>query len=112
MLITNINKAAYHGNLTFFIQLRGELSSIFVDELTRLINAWFVTGMYGAYGGYLHSLSPVVHSKTTVEWRTDMGSSSDHAIEALVDLLNNFNTSFNGRPGFNPIERITIGYNR
>ncbi len=77
--------------LAFTLYLDQPLKQVELENgLRELIEAWFLVGLYGGFGGYFHHMSSIGFDENLVEWQVDMGSSSTQALDVLINCLETF----------------------
>ncbi len=74
-------------------------------ELRTLIEAWFLVGLYGGFGGYFHHMSSISFDENLVEWQVDMGSSSTQALDVLITCLETF-----GQDNDVAMKKLVLGF--
>jgi hypothetical protein len=75
--------------LSFVLEFARPLTLAEQEQVSSLIDAWYLLGVYGGYDGNLHYLSKVTYNSSSPvsHWSVDMGSARDRAVTVLTRAL-------------------------
>jgi hypothetical protein len=84
----------YWEGLDFTLSVGSELTDSQRDVLEKIVGAWYVLGGYGAFTGEFHMISAIGFNANAegvdVEWRVDMGTAPECALDVLIRALEGF----------------------
>ena len=99
--------------LGFTVALDGALSEDSFKYLNELINAWYMVGFYGGFGGtgFHHLAEPEYDEEDLlVSWTVDMGDvMPEQAVEVLATILDGFSQPTHSGPS-PTFKELIIGF--
>ena len=91
------------GALTLSIRFAEPLSEGQWEDLLDLVRSWYMTGFWGAFGGFVHRLHDISSGGRSMKFVVDFGSAETMAVHTLLLAILGF-ASETGE-----IDRIALG---
>jgi hypothetical protein len=91
------------GYMSFSVKFKEGLSDGQWEDLVAVLRSWFLSGFWGGFGGYLHSLDSLTNGGRGLRCHLDLGTAELEALHVLLRLLSTFNDESA------EVEKVTFG---